>query len=288
MQIKKLIISINILFAAASITGGCKVLSGEELQPSFLYIDTFSLTADPATEGFPSYRITDAWVYLEGLQLGVFELPTAIPILDSGLHTLSIFPGIKDNGISGTGAIYPFYKGYTYNTTLIPFITDSVSPATEYIPSANFFYMERFETGNSLSELGGSDTGVNIITDPALVFEGSRSASIVLENTAAYARVGTAPMLFPPVGQTLYFELDYRNNIELEIWLTGNYTGGVPIGDYVLTLTPKDTWNKVYINLTYKIQFLQAETYNLEFRAVESSSVEKGEIYIDNLKLISF
>lgn len=95
-------------------------------------------------------------------------------------------------------------------------------------------------------------------------------------------------MLFPPVGQLLYLELDYRNNMEIEVWVTGNYSGGVPVGSYVITLSAKENWNKVYINLADQVNLLQAETYNLEIRAKKPESLTRGEIYIDNVKLVAF
>lgn len=279
---------IAILVATGLSQHSCTLLSGDELTPAFIYIDSFSLTSDLTTEGYPSERIQDAWIYVDGIQLGVFELPATVPVLDSGDHVISIFAGIKDNGISGTGAIYPFYTGFEYTATLIPYKTDTVYPTTSYYESLEFILLERFETGNAFSELLGSDTSLLITTDTLQVFEGNRSGIAVLENTALNLRIGNSPMLFPPVGQVLYLEMDYRNNMEFEVWLTGNYSGGVPIGSYVITLTPKDEWNKIYINLTSQIQSLQAQTYNLEFRALKPSSVTRGEIFFDNIKLVAF
>ena len=55
-------------------------------------------------------NITDAWVTMDGINLGVFELPAQIPILDEGEHNFRISPGIKENGMSATRMIYPFYE----------------------------------------------------------------------------------------------------------------------------------------------------------------------------------
>lgn len=266
----------------------CSVFGGDELQPAFIYIDTFTLTSDLTTQGYPSENITDAWVYVDGVQLGVFRIPATIPILDTGFHTVVFFPGIKINGVSGTGAIYPFYSGYSYPTELIPYQTDTVKPGTAYYTDLEFILLERFETGNAFSELSGSDTSLLITTDSALVFEGLRSGVAVLENSTTSLRIGTPPMLFPAVGQLLYMELDYRNNMEFEVWVTGNYSGGVPIGSYVITISAKKNWNKVYINLGAQINLLQAETYSIEIRASKPSTLTRGEIYIDNVKLVAF
>ena len=46
-----------------------------------------------------SVNITDAWVTMDGIALGTFELPSQIPILNEGEHNFRISPGIKENGI---------------------------------------------------------------------------------------------------------------------------------------------------------------------------------------------
>lgn len=281
---KKILIYILPVFV---LFGSCNLLGGEELQPAFLYIDEFVVTSDASTEGEATQKIEDAWVYVNGILLGVFEVPVTIPILDTGDVTINIFTGVKENGFSGVGNIYPFYEGFEADLNLVPFETDSVFPTTSYFPDLTFIFLERFELGNAFSELSGSDTGLVIITDPSLVLEGVRSAAAILEGDNEILKVGTGPMLFPPVGQTVWAEIDYRSNTEFQIWINGNYTGGIPISTYMLSISPRETWNKIYLNLGPKVQELQAETYNLEFRADKTDSLETGWIYLDNIKIIA-
>jgi hypothetical protein len=278
---------LTLIIPATILLGSCNLLGGEELQPAFLYIDEFVVSSDIAIEGEATQKIDDAWVYVNGILLGVFEVPVTIPILDTGDVTINILAGVKENGFSGVGNIYPFYEGYEINLNLVPFETDSVYPATSYFPDLTFIFLERFELGNAFSELSGSDTGLVIVTDPTLVLEGVRSAAAIFEGDNEILKVTTGPMLFPPVGQTVWAEIDYRSNTEFQIWINGNYTGGIPISTYMLSISPRDTWNKIYLNLGPKVQELQAETYNLEFRADKTDSLETGWIYFDNIKIIA-
>jgi hypothetical protein len=267
---------------------GCNLFGIEELEPSFLFIDNFSVISDPETEGAPTSKIPDAWVYVNGIALGVFEVPVTIPILDTGLVTISIFPGIKENGFSTVGNIYPFYRAYELDLELHAFETDSIIPALTYLTDLDYIFLERFELGNDFNELSGSDTGLLITTDPDLVLEGNRSAFTVLEGDNSSVKVGTGPMTFPAIGETVWAEVDYRCNMQFDVWVNGNYTGGVPISSYMLSVPSRLEWNKIYLNLGPKVQELQAETYNLQFRAVKSDTLDIGWIYFDNIKIIAF
>ena len=51
---------------------GCKQ---DDITPSWLAIDQFTLTTNPDLQGSNSHGITDAWIFMDGRALGVFELP---------------------------------------------------------------------------------------------------------------------------------------------------------------------------------------------------------------------
>ena len=88
--------------------------------PSYIEIVNFDYYGNlDSYDGYNTYpneyqstNITDAWVTMDGQALGVFELPCTIPILSDGLHTFTIYPGIKVNGIAGNRIKYPFYSKF--------------------------------------------------------------------------------------------------------------------------------------------------------------------------------
>ncbi|HEY0262319.1 MAG TPA: hypothetical protein VGB95_04790, partial [Chitinophagales bacterium] len=82
--------------------------------PVYIQIDSMSVQTNQSTQGSASSKITDAWLYVNGEQIGVFELPAKIPVLKSGDLRVSISAGIKDNGIANTRAAYPFYADDTF------------------------------------------------------------------------------------------------------------------------------------------------------------------------------
>ena len=202
----------------------------------------------------------------EWYSTGCFELPVTVPVLDTGTVSISVFAGIKENGFSSIGNIYPFYSGFETTLTLRPFETDSIQPSVDYLSGLSWIYLERFELGNSFTQLSGSETGLEIVTDPELVLEGSRSAFCQHGARHQCHESDYRAIAFPTVGNAVWAEVDYKASVPFEVWVNGNYTGGIPISSYMLTVGARDDWNKICLNLAAKVATLQAETYNLEFR----------------------
>ncbi len=246
--------------SAAIFTAGCSVFNGEPLEPAYLYIDTFSVSADPITQGAGTEKVQDGWVYINGQQLGVFQLPTTIPVLDTGLVEINVFGGVKENGLTGLSTIYPFYRGYELERQLTAFETDTIVPAVTYQSGLSFLFLERFEIGNAFNVADAGNVELNITTNPDEVLEGNRSAIAIIDSNK-YLRITTDPITLPPVGQPVWAEIDYKCNTEFEFWLTGFYAGGVPISSYMISVPPRDSWNKFYLNLVFTVQNFLADRF---------------------------
>lgn len=272
-----------------SIITSCEIINPEETIPSYVYIDDFTFTCNLELQGYPSSKITDAWVYANGIFIGAFEIPATVPILESGETELIVYPGIKENGISGTGMIYPFYNGYTITRNLIAGETDTIHPSSTYKPSASltFIFRDNFELGNQFHSVE-SDADLTTTTSVPDVFEGLRSAITTLTDDLDTFRVSTDPLFFGTIDKQLFLEIDYRCDLNFLVYLKCNTSGGSTIYDEVLTITAKDYWNKIYINLNPTLQFFssyQPESYNLEFRAFNTTN-DTAQILLDNLKII--
>lgn len=279
-----------IFISAYLFISGCELINPDEKIPSYIYINEFSFSCSLDAQGFPSSKITDAWVYANNEFIGAFELPATVPILASGETELIVYAGIKENGISGTGMIYPFYNAYTLTTTLSEGVTDTIYPSTTYKPSTaiTFLLRERFEIGNPFESVI-SNVALTTTSDPELVFEGTRSAIATFTDDLDTFWVGTSdPLLFPTIDHLLFLEIDYKCDIPYNVFLRCNTFTGTTIYDEILTITAKDYWNKIYVNLNPSLQFFasfQPESYNLEFRSVNGTA-DTAVILFDNLKII--
>ena len=132
--------------------------------PSYIHIDYMAVsTSAHPLYGSSSSKITDVWVYADDQPIGAFELPATIPILMTGVHTVTIKPGIKIDGISELRSIYPFYMPYTASMNLVAGINNAIkiNPTVVYSSSTIFQWEEDFEQGISIDSANFSDTTIN-------------------------------------------------------------------------------------------------------------------------------
>jgi hypothetical protein len=254
--------------------------------PSYIFINPFLYTCDYATQGYNSEKITDGWVYVNGDIIGVFELPALVPVLATSDAEVIVFPGIKENGISVFSAVYPFYKGYEATINLTTATIDTITPATSYQLSGLTFITDNFELGNMFSPAVNSDTSFVAETDTAEVFEGSRSMKALLEGGNYFFRVQSYELFLPDDGRECFFELDYKNDTDFEVWISGIGTDGSEFPEYIVTLKAQQNWNKVYINLGDITRLIQTDSYKLELRMSRPSDAGSAALRIDNAKII--
>src|SRR6187399_1229213 len=100
MRIRSVVAWLLPVIAITSFSG-CEIINPTEDTPAYLKIN--NITVNPArssTENFgsASANVVDAWVYANGKQIGVFELPATIPILASGPVEITVLSGVYADG----------------------------------------------------------------------------------------------------------------------------------------------------------------------------------------------
>lgn len=266
---------------------GCKKDNLKSSIPSYIYINEITLTTNYATEGTANEKIVDAWVYLDDNLVGVYELPVKFPVLASGNHKIQIRPGIKENGVSNTRKIYPFYNTYEAYLTLTPNKIDTIYPTTTYRSNTVFEWMEDFENpGISFTYHSNSDTIFEKVND-ANTLEGVNSGKVYLETTMDFfeAHSPVFSNMNASANNPVYLEINFKNNVPV---LTGMYVDNTQLRGYYLNTTT--TWNKVYLNLTDMItENPQASAFKFYIGySKQTSTVSNPEFYIDNIKLVHF
>ena len=133
--------------AGISLFTGCSKNTVEQI-PSYLAIDTISINVN-AIQGTASHKIVDSWVYANNELIGGDELPSRFPILKSGTTSLTIFAGIKLNGINETRSPYPFYQKISKTVTLVrDSVLDLGHLKYQYAEGTKFAWIENFEQNN--------------------------------------------------------------------------------------------------------------------------------------------
>lgn len=279
----------GVLFLWLMSFAGCDIINPPEKIPAYVYIQPFTYTpalGDQST----SFKITEAWVYLGGELLGAFHLPGLVPVLAEGDQQLSVFPGILDNGLTGYPNLYNFYKKYDVTLNLVPTEIDTIYPATHYEDYVKFALKNDFEDGLYFDKDLDSDEETNISPtyDPAEVFEGNVAGKTVLTTEHPFLHVTTTNYYDLPVnGTPIYFEMNYKSDVELTIGLQGKDEGsGETASSYPVILFPKQEWNKIYINLTEEIQNSDLDLYRVILFANLPDSIPTGTLLFDNLKIV--
>lgn len=249
------------------------------------------------SQGKADHDILDAWVYVAGDFIGVFELPASVPVLASDTQDLIIIAGIKNNGISTDRLTYPFYESYNVRHKFVPGKQDTVIPVIGYRDAVSFPWLEDFEDQTISLEKSGSATSVDsifLIDDPAIVYNYNGtterfSAGTTIDTGYQIMEFSSAQVFDLPRNEPVYLELNFRCETELIVGIypiTGSVIQGIPI----VTLFPTDgKWKKVYVSLAEDINLAQYQGVDFRvFLASQKNDDQQADVYIDNIKLIHF
>lgn len=271
--------------------GSCNIINPDEPIPTFIQIDSFNLrSVDPAKHGSISDNITDAWVYINGSNVGNFQLPATVPfILEEGADSadVSIYGGIKVNGFSSSRRRYIFYEPYSGRVASQPGKTENITPPIQYRSTNNYELIEGFETGNSFVATDNSDTSITKTTDPLYIKDGSNAGLIYLDGVNKSSSSVTVQNFSLPSDRESFMELDYKGDLPFTIDAQVSFPGTPTIIFEVLSLNIREDWNKVYITLTDIGTTLPGRNVNFIIKTSLPVSQNTGFVAIDNLKIIT-
>lgn len=286
-----------IIFFAGLIVSSCDKFEGNQTIPAYIHVDTIYLGNNPELEeGSRTHNFTDVWVYLNDNLLGAYELPADIPVLAIGENKLTLYPGIKLNGLSGTRSPYPFVTTKVYEN--FNFIIDSTitkNPTVTFRDNTVFAWMENFEDPSlGLEPTSNSDTTMNRIlysgaNPPYGLASGAGytdDSHTVFEVASFDAESGGLDL--PRFGEYVLMEMEYNTNVKMLVGLFIYEIQSGIIQHSIVILNPTENkWKKIYVNLTPAIdQYSSAEFYNVFFRSEKQSSEDVDYVYLDNLKVI--
>ena len=157
----------------ALLWNGCDLFDQEEPIPAYLYIDEMGLNTDSASEGSDKHDIKDAWVSVNGEFIGIYPLPALVPVLETGVQEVRLFPGISVSGLADFRITNPLYTFYEEDVELEEGVVDTIQPSVGYDDDAIFLFVEDFETSNSMTNDIDGNIETKVVARPNDVFEGS-------------------------------------------------------------------------------------------------------------------
>jgi len=278
----RILISLILLFALCS----CSFFDTLERKPMFLIANEVSLTTE-SEEGANTHKIRDLSVYVDGFNIGVFNLPADIPVLDDDDNIrIDAVAGIRNNGNAALPIEYPFYSIESIDVNyeeekLIPFNINF-----GYKDGVQFKFVEGFES--SVHGFNGDldnnpNTNVETVTD-------ARSGSFAgkITNNAAEPDYEFSTNFVYPIDDIfdtqVFLELDYKNEIPFQIGVLG-FNGQIGRRDYKIVLVESEDWNKIYIDLTNEIANAQIQEFQIIMRNANEDG-QYGSVWLDNVKLV--
>lgn len=270
-------------------SSACNLIDPEEPTPAYLYIPEFRLQTNPATQGTDSHKITDIWLTVNGKFIGVYPLPATVPVLAEGQAEIIIEPGIKNNGINGASISYPLYRIYETAMDLAPGKTDTIRPLTSYISNLKVAAIDDFESGGRLFNKVLNDSGSGMVATSDDVFEGNFSGLITLDKDRSVVEISTT-RLFQDLTATspvVYLEVNYKAEAPVVFGVIGYVGGPGGLSTAILDpgFAPKDTWNKIYFNLS---PLLTDPQYTGGYQLVLQAFIpqENGQFIVDSAKIL--
>ena len=297
MKVLRHIFSLFIASMFALMTfSSCNNFEGSQEIPAYIHIDTFLLTTNYEIEGAASHKITDVWLYIDNNLQGCYEMPATIPVLERGKHKITIYPGIKLNGISSTRTINPFYKPYIIEELeLEEKVIDTIHPSTTYYSkdesTLEFAFKDDFERQIFVEDSNGSDTAI-IRTDRDAPerwddeFNNSHYSGYVWlgDTINNFCFTSTELRDLPNQGNSIFLEIDYKCTEVFEVGLYAKISQMEIIP--LVYVNPSPTWNKIYINIGPSITDTKDAEYFKFYIAGMIDKNSEAEYYFDNLKLV--
>ena len=267
----------------------CTLTDNDQPLPAYLEITDVNLITNQF-QGEPTHNISEIWAYADNQLLGVFEIPCKIPVLTSGETTeFLIFPGFRNNGVQSKSFTYNLMDQIRFTETMNEGDLIQKSLTFVYKDDAKFDFIEGFEGGSHIfsRDLDEDESSfIEATTDDKKSGAQSGKISLTQEKptlSAAsifdYNRVDNA-------GKDSYLEMDYKNDGPFVVGVL-YVQEGQKVAQPLILLNASDNWNKIYIDYTSILSSPLIETYSVYISSdIESSSIESGTIYLDNLKFV--
>ncbi len=269
---------------------GCGFLDSADDKPAYLNVNSVALNTSELLIS-NSHNIKDAWVFADGVSLGINTIPFTIPVLISSSETEMILQaGVRNNGVLSNPIPYPFYKSIRYTETYESDVTVEKDLEFAYLDNVVFDFEESFESTNLFSkdEDNDSATSLNISNLESKDGQNSGRMNLTSDHSSMEVSTGAVFTVEGVAGSPAYLEFDYKNDINLLVGLVG-VVGNQEFAEFKVLMTPRDEWTKIYIELSNELASTGLEGYRIIFGAqITDPELEEADVYIDNVRLVHF
>ncbi len=288
----KYTIQFIVLVAMACIVGSSCVPQGEAEIPSYLLIDTVLLSTQ-AHQGTESARFPFVWLYVDNDFLGGYPVGHRIPILKDGKVEIELNPGMYTNGQVSRTDVYYAIKPYEEMVELQRGEVSHLTPTFNYEEELQFSLVDDFEAGTAFrfDIDNNKDTYMQRVSDAP--FEGNYSGKLSvnpIDNVNAVTMVNSVVQFSKKGKAFMFIEMNYKCNTELLVGIMGVDDSGQKYNIQKIILKPRDTYRKIYLDITEDIVAARAASVAVYFLVQynERYDNEDQAAYIDNVKVVNY
>jgi len=257
-----------------SIASACSIPSSNTVSFSYIDIEEMNIAS-----GKSDFR--DAWLFIDGMANGVYELPRSIPLVTEGPISATIQAGIRQNGVASAPSVYPFVDNYEIDIDLEDGASLELSPVFNYLPNVRVRLDADFEGSNFFGfDEDGNDSTKILVMDGIGMIKLEGGTQLEEATALVYNEL-------PINGSPIYLEIEYRGNLDLRVGLIG-ITGGEAFKEYFVSLRSENEWKKTYINFTDLVVASKLDGYQILLGVDNQENSSEGLVYVDNIKLLHF
>lgn len=241
------------------------------------------------------HKFTHVNVYVNNKNLGCWEVPCKVPVLDvNSLDTCSLvlIPAFPISGMTNTIYGYPFLnicrqkvilqKGTTYEVSQNP-------PRYVYSEYARFPFFETFSNSTSFSPTSVSLTN---LTFTPTVYEGNNVGEIILNDENGLSFDVASSAFYAPVGsyRTL-LEIRYKTEVDVQVAakMSTAYNPYIayPVGGFYAS---PDEWKTIHFDLSNVINSYHSSAGSVTEMTLVLSGVgtenQEKRVEIDDIKVV--
>lgn len=263
-------------------------------KPAWIQIDAWKLEANPVLsgeEGELNHNFTDAYVYVGGKTMGIFELPIKLPVLLEGTMEIQVYPVVRNNGIAATKKMYPFCEPHKVTANLVKGETIHIVPVTRYSTATHFAWTEDFESaGIKFTTDPTSKASIEQILHTDAGKTGHCGHVALTLSDSVWTGYSHAQLNLPKGGTEVYLEVEYKVTNNLLTGVIGVSSGSKKINPFIQlnAQAPADaTWKKIYLDLKEIVSSsTTADYFEHYLQAVIDPGKTSSNVYIDNIKVI--
>ena len=254
--------------------------NNKDLVPSFIVINKEDITIRYNSilgTGSTAHDLSDVWVQVNGKNLGCWELPARIPVLERGNCNITVKAGIVLNGMKASHSAYSFFESFKTTADLEPRMETRLYPEFAYADNVTFPFIENFESAG-IQLTSSSDSQADITT----------SGLVELKDTAVYFDLRSENLYLLNDGTCrIFFELNYKTDASVGIGLFAVGSSGSIIHHPILMINPSGgQWKKIYVDLSQVVgKNYAAKNFILQITGFREND-NPANFYFNNLRIL--